>query len=83
MPPDVLSSPLTAPAPADVMGLDAAGVARVLGISSSHFFVLLKTGRFGPTPRRLGRAVRYDADEVRAWFKAGCPARHKWEVVRR
>ena len=57
------------------IGIDAAQVSALLGISQSHFFALVRTGRFGPEPRRLGRAKRYDRDEVVAWFKAGCPAR--------
>ena len=64
------------------VGLDAAEVSALLGISQSHFFGLLRTGRFGPEPRRLGRAKRYDRDEVVAWFRAGCPARSRWQAVR-
>jgi len=63
------------------IGLDAAGVAALLGISQSHFFGLLRTGRFGPEPRRLGRAKRYDRDEVLAWFRAGCQARARWQAM--
>ena len=64
------------------VGLDAAEVSALLGISQSHFFGLLRTGRFGPEARRLGRAKRYDRDEVLAWFRAGCPARARWQAMR-
>ena len=64
------------------IGIDAHGVATLLGISQSHFFGLLRTGRFGPEARRLGRAKRYDRDEVLAWFRAGCPARSRWQTMR-
>jgi predicted DNA-binding transcriptional regulator AlpA len=67
---------------ADPIGIDAHTVARLLGISQSHFFGLLRTGRFGPEARRLGRAKRYDRDEVLAWFRAGCPARSRWQAMR-
>ena len=64
------------------VGVDAAEVSALLGISQSHFFGLLRTGRFGPEARRLGRAKRYDRDEVLAWFRAGCPARPRWQAMR-
>ena len=38
------------------IGIDAAAVAASLNISESHLFALLRTGRFGPEARRLGRA---------------------------
>jgi predicted DNA-binding transcriptional regulator AlpA len=70
--------PSTPPA----IGIDAAGVAQLLGISESHFFALLKTGRFGPEARRLGRAKRYSRSEVLAWFEAGCPSRARWQAAK-
>lgn len=74
--------PAESPNLADPIGIDAQAVATLLGISESHFFALLRTGRFGPQVRRLGRAKRYDRDEVVAWFKAGCPARARWQAMR-
>ena len=74
--------PAEYPTQADPIGIDAHGVATLLGISESHFFALLRTGRFGPQARRLGRAKRYDRDEVLAWFRAGCPARARWQAIR-
>ena len=70
------------PGTIEPVGLDAAEVSALLGISQSHFFGLLRTGRFGPEARRLGRAKRYDRDEVVAWFRAGCPARSRWQAMR-
>lgn len=64
------------------IGLDAAHVSAVLGISQSHFFALLRSGRFGPQARRLGRAKRYDREEVLTWFRAGCPSRARWRAMR-
>ena len=64
----------------DAIGIDAGDVARLLGISESHFFALLRAGRFGPEARRLGRAKRYDRAEVLAWFRAGCPSRSRWAI---
>ena len=66
----------------DPIGIDAAAVSHLLGISESHFFALLRTGRFGPLARRLGRAKRYSRTEVLAWFDAGCPSRSRWQATR-
>jgi predicted DNA-binding transcriptional regulator AlpA len=70
------------PAPVvEPVGINAAGVSALLGISTTHFFNLLKTGRFGPEAKRLGRAKRYDREEVLAWFRAGCPSRSRWRIM--
>jgi predicted DNA-binding transcriptional regulator AlpA len=73
--------PAEPPAFTDAVGIDARAVATLLGISVSHFFALQRTGRFGPQARRLGRAKRYDRDEVLTWFRAGCPARARWQAM--
>ena len=36
------------------------------------------TGKIGPRPMNIGRAVRYRRDEVEKWIEAGCPARDSW-----
>lgn len=35
-----------------------------------------------PAPVRIGAAVRWRADELRAWTEAGCPDRKTWEALR-
>ena len=60
------------------LAVDAADAARLLGISPAHLFSLKAQGKFGPAPMRLGRAVRYRVDELKAWLGAGCPSRSKW-----
>ncbi len=35
-----------------------------------------------PAPIRIGRSVRWRADEIRRWIGAGCPARDAWERIR-
>lgn len=36
-----------------------------------------------PAPAgRVGRSVRWDRDELRAWWQAGCPSRSRWEQMR-
>jgi excisionase family DNA binding protein len=61
--------------------LTAAQAARLLGISESHLYDLMKEGRFGPEPKRMGRARRFDRAEVLAWFRAGCPTRARWQAL--
>ena len=62
--------------------VDAATVARqILGVSLSHFFSSRKRGRFGPQPVRLGRAVRFDCQEIEAWIAAGTPNAEQWKRI--
>lgn len=58
--------------------LSAAEVADVLGISVRHFYSLESSGRVGPLPIRLGRTVRWSADQVRRWAEQNCPGRETW-----
>ncbi|MDC0307984.1 helix-turn-helix domain-containing protein [Planctomycetaceae bacterium] len=59
--------------------LPASEAARLLGISKRHLHTLNVSGRL-PRPIRLGRSVRWNADELRAWIAAGCPERSRWEA---
>jgi excisionase family DNA binding protein len=70
------------PTLAEPLAVDARAAAALLGISESHFYALLRTGRIGPEAIRLGRARRYRTDELRAWLASGCPSRSKWQVVK-
>ena len=63
------------------LALPAADVARLLGISERHVWALNSSGRL-PRPIRLGRAVRWPVDELRAWLAAGAPPRDRWEAMR-
>lgn len=42
-------------------------VARYLGVPITTLYQWRSRG-YGPPGRRVGRYVRYDADEVRSWF---------------
>jgi predicted DNA-binding transcriptional regulator AlpA len=57
---------------------DAAGVAKLLGISKRHVQALDSSGRLGPMGISLGRSRRWRVDEIRRWCQAGCPARSRW-----
>lgn len=56
-------------------------VAQLICVSESHLHELKQTGRFGPTPIRLGRAVRYSKNELVAWLQHGAPSRSQWRAM--
>jgi excisionase family DNA binding protein len=56
-------------------------LARALGLSLSGVEKLNRAGRL-PLPIRLGRSVRWPADEIRAWLAAGCPERARWAAIK-
>lgn len=51
---------------------------QLLGISQAAFFRLRAAGRIGPQSVKLGRSIRWDAEEVEAWIKAKCPPSRGW-----
>jgi excisionase family DNA binding protein len=64
------------------LGLSGAEAAALLGVSESHFYNLHRTGRLGPLPVRMGRAVRWSRTELVDWFEAGSPPRTRWRAMR-
>lgn len=61
--------------------LSVAELADLLGVSERHIHNLRTQGQL-PEPVRLGRVVRWDASEIRAWITAGAPPRGHWEGLR-
>ena len=61
--------------------LNASEVAQLLNVSRSTIYALRSSGCI-PLPVRLGRAVRWRADELREWVAAGCPSRNRWMEMR-
>ncbi|MDR1520543.1 MAG: AlpA family phage regulatory protein [Planctomycetota bacterium] len=59
--------------------LDAASVARLMGIEKSFLYSLKSAGRLPPAIRLSRRAVRWKRDQVLRWIDAGCPAWEKME----
>lgn len=59
----------------------ASDAAQLLGISKRHLHTLNVSGRL-PRPIHLGRSVRWNASELRAWIDAGCPERSRWEEMK-
>ena len=66
----------------DRFALRPAEVAQLLGISVRHLWSLNSSGRL-PRPLRLGRSVRWRADELHAWLAAGAPERSRWESIQK
>ena len=73
--------PANSAPPVESVAMPAADAARFIGVSSSHFYALAKTGRL-PLPVRMGRCVRWRRAELSAWIDAGCPALERWNVMR-
>ena len=65
----------------DCIAVPAPEVAKLLGVSVRHVWALLAQERL-PRPIRLGRSVRWNVDELRAWLDAGAPVRDTWERMR-
>lgn len=66
---------------AGILLLDLVEVARRLQISRAHAARLNSSGGL-PRPIRLGRSVRWSAEDLSRWIVAGCPPRDRWEALR-
>lgn len=58
--------------------MTSAELAGELQISERTVRRLEITGKIGPRPIHIGRAVRYRREEVTKWLEAGCPDRENW-----
>jgi len=59
--------------------IDAKGLAAMLSLSKRQVFRLNSCGKI-PAPIRIGGAVRWPAEEISAWLKAGAPDRKAWNA---
>lgn len=57
-------------------------VALKLDVSERAAWKWLATGRLGPKPIRIGRAVRFDLAELDAWIGERCPHASRWAEIR-
>jgi predicted DNA-binding transcriptional regulator AlpA len=55
--------------------------ARLCGLSPASWDRLVSAG-LTPAPVRLGGAVLWSVEDLRAWVAAGCPDRRTWEALR-
>ena len=69
--------------PPDNKGLmiDTKAAAKLLNVCEKTLWTMWNTGRM-PAPIRIGRAVRWGYDELRAWVAAGCPPKDQWKWPR-
>ena len=63
--------------------VNTANAAAMLGLSRGKFYQALAGNEIGPRPIMFGSAKRWDVDEFRRWIKAKCPARERWQIMRR
>ena len=69
-------------APVAPLLLDARAASALCGVSVRTWWALHSAGKT-PLPVRLGRRTLWRADELADWCKAGCPARGRWENVKK
>lgn len=67
------------PAP---LAVDSFGAAAMVGVSESHWRVMLAGGRI-PPGFKLGRRRLWSTQELRAWIAVGAPSADRWEKIRR
>lgn len=67
-------------APAPLL-VDARELAHLLGAGLRTVRTWDAAGRL-PMPVRIGGAVRWHLEEIRAWLDAGAPDREAWESIR-
>jgi predicted DNA-binding transcriptional regulator AlpA len=62
--------------------ISAAEMGRLLGVNKSTVWSWHSSGRI-PQPVKIGGTTRWRTEEIRQWIDEGCPARARWEQVRR
>ncbi len=75
-------STTTHEATAPCEAIPAKQAAALCCVSERHWWALNSGGR---TPRavKLGRSVRWIRSELLEWLRSGCPARDRWEAMKR
>lgn len=62
--------------------VDAKRAAALFGLNSRTWYRFNAAGKC-PAPMHLGRALRWDVEELTEWKRAKCPPREKWEQQRK
>lgn len=65
----------------DALAVSHDDAAVLVGISPAHLSNLRAAGKFGPKAIRLGRSVRFEVAELRAWLAAGAPSLDRWQQM--
>ncbi len=58
--------------------IGAAGLAKLLGVSTRSVWNMHASGTLGPLPVRLGARTLWRVSEIQMWTEAGCPMRDRW-----
>lgn len=58
--------------------IDMKAAAKLLDLSERTVWGMANSGRM-PKPIKIGRAVRWSHEELRAWVNAGCPPLDEWK----
>lgn len=61
--------------------LPAAGVGKMLGVSTRTVWNMHQDGQLGPLPIHLRGATRWKFAEIEAWVQADCPNRERWLTI--
>jgi predicted DNA-binding transcriptional regulator AlpA len=64
------------------LAISAKDVAELLDISERHVWALAHRELL-PEPVRLGASVKFVRAEIEEWLRSGCPARKRWETMKR
>ncbi len=62
--------------------LTATEVGELLGIGKSTLWRWHSEGRI-PLPVHVGGRTKWKASEIHEWVEAGCPARDRWEAIKK
>jgi len=78
----ITATPAPAPTePIAPLAVDATKAAKLIGVSTAHFWVMLASGQI-PPGFRLGRRRLWAVAELQAWILAGAPTADRWRVIR-
>lgn len=65
----------------ELLLIDTQRACKLLGVSPRKLWQMYNSGEM-PAPIRIGRAVRWSHEELRAWVEAGCPPQNEWKRMR-
>ena len=77
-----MSDATTPPTDTAPLATDSFGAARLLGVSESHWRIMVAAGRC-PPGFRLGRRRLWSTAELQSWIAAGAPAADRWMAAKK
>ena len=77
-----MSTATASPPDAAPLAVDSHGSARLLGVSESHWRIMVAAGRC-PPGFKLGRRRLWSTGELAAWISAGAPSADRWKATKR